>query len=181
MSNRAEFNKKAEVILDFMDSYETIRQVDLAKFFPKDNKVIAYLLKNRRLFESIDDLYISTSIDVSPDRAMSAALGVLGDIFDKVHSHTRATPPAQISFTTHSGDYYEIIYVRHSMEAMVTALFTTQLTTKQKDKSHEDKVKRMVIIEDLAQMDRLQIPNIMRFALISPNGELTYYKAKGVD
>jgi hypothetical protein len=95
---------------------------------------------------------------------------VLSDVFEKVQSHTKATAPVQISFITHSGDDYEIIYVGYGMEAMVTA------TLDVKNQPSDRTVKRMVIVEDKSQMKRLQLPGTTRFALVQPDGSLSYFK-----
>jgi len=110
---------------------------------------------------------------------MLAALSVLADIFEKVKSHARATAPVQISFVTYSGEYYEIVYVGYGMEVMITASFNAQLATMQRSREYRDyadTTKRMVIVEDKSQMTRLQIPGITRFALIQPDGSLSYFK-----
>ena len=177
MMDRAEFNHSAEVILDFVDTYGMLKNGYLKKFFPNDKKVINYLITHKRLSKSSDGAYITINEETRPDKALLAALGMLSDIFEKVKTHARATPPAQISFITQSGDYYEIIYVAYGMEAMVTASYKTQLFAKKQSKSHVDTTKRMMIVENTDQMERLQIPGIVRFALVQPNGSLTYYKA----
>jgi hypothetical protein len=174
VNDRTEFNKKGEEILDFVNTFGTMSGICLDKLYPQDIKVINYLIKNRRLYKSPDGSYIGTNQDPQPDKHMIAALGVLTDIFDKVQSYAKATAPAQISFVTHTGDYYEIIYVGYGMEAMVSA--SSQLAMKKSSLNCADSVKRIVIIEDKSQMTRLQLPGIMRFALVQPDGSLSYFK-----
>ena len=182
LNQRDEFNKKCEDILSFLDIYTMMKFEYVEKFFPHSKKVINYLVKNQRVYKTPDGIYISTEKDTRPDKCLIASLGVLADIFEKVQSHTRATAPAQISFITYSGDYYEIVYVGYGMEAMVMASFETQSLAKQRSKVHEnytDTTKRIIIVEEKSQMMRLLIPRITRFALIQPNGSLSYFK--GVD
>jgi len=178
MNDRTEFNKKAEEILSFMDSYGTVRYEHLEIFFPDNGKSVKYLIKNKRLHKSTDGTYVGVDLPPRPDKPLIAALSVLGNVLGKVHAHTKATSPAQISFITHSGEYYEIIYVAHGMEAMAAAAFETQLTARKHSGNYSDTTKRMVIVEDKNQMDRLQIPGTTRFALVLPDGSLTYYKTK---
>jgi len=177
MSERTEFNKQGEEILDFLDGYGVLRLEHFEKFFPRSNKIIGYLVKNQRLYKSHDGAYVSTDQAFRPDKCLIAALGVLADIVGKVQSHTRATAPAQISFITRSNDYYEIIYVGYGMEAMVKASFETQLAAKGRDNNHADTTKRIIIVEDISQMDRLRLPGTMRYALVQPDGSLSYYTA----
>jgi len=176
MSARTEFNKKGEEILDFVDAYGILRCEHLEKIFPGSKKIVGYLTKHQRLHKSSDGAYISSDPGLQPDKCIAAALGVLADIIDKVQSHTRAAAPSQISFVSHSGDYYEIIYVEYGMEALVTACLETQLAAKQQSKDYSNTIKRMVIVESKSQMTRLQIPGIVRFALVLPDGSLSYFK-----
>ena len=177
MSERMEFNKKGEEVLEFLDIYGAVRLRYMERLFPNSDKIIGYLIKNQRLFISTDETYISTDPDHRPDKCLTAALGVLADVLERVQSYTKATPPAQISFITHSGDYYEIIYVGYGMEAMVTAALETQLTAKKLNLADADSAKRMIIVEDIHQIERLNIQGTTRFALVKPDGNLNYYKA----
>jgi len=179
--DRSEFTKKAEVVLEFVDAYGTLRCSHLEKFFPESQKAVNYLIKHKRLYESPDKIYISADEEMRPEKSMMAALSMLGDIAEKVKTHTRAEAPTQISFFTHSGDYYEIVYVGYGLEAMVSAAFGVQLAARKRNAGpyYADTTKRMVIVEDINQMEQLQIPNIARFALVKPDGSLTYYKGAG--
>ena len=176
MNKRIEFNKKGEEILSFLESYGVLKYEHFEKFFPGSKKIISYLIKNQRIYECADKVYVSTERDFRTDKCLIATMSVLADIFEKVQSHTRATAPAQISFYTYSGDYYEIVYVGYGMEAMISASFEMQLTARQPPIDNAGKAKRIAIIEDKSQMTRLQIPGIVRFVLIQPDGSLSYFK-----
>ena len=176
MDKTNEFREKAERILDFIETYGVLKYAQLEKFFPDSRKNFDYLVKNKRLFKIEDGSYISTDLELRPDKTIIAALSVLGDVLSKVKMYSRAIPPAQVSFITYDGEYYEIIYVAHGMEAMITAAFDTQLAARKRNQTNEDNAKRMIIVEDKAQMQRLRIPGTMRFALVQPDGSLTYYK-----
>ena len=176
MNKRLEFNRKAEEIINFLDVYEVLRREQIEKFFPCSKKIVNYLIKGERLYESSDGIYIGAEGKFLPDKCLIAALSVLADVFKKVHSHAKATAPVQISFLTYSGEYYEIIYVGYGMEVMMVAFFETQIVANQRLSTHADTGKRMVIVEDKSQMTRLQMPGIARFALIQPDGSLSYFK-----
>jgi hypothetical protein len=172
----SDFIKKGEEILDFIDAYETLRQEQLEKFFPNSGKIVGYLVKTGRLFISPDKIFLSTDEKPRPDKCLIAALGVLADLSGKVKNHARAAAPVQIAFTTHSGDFYEIIYVGLGMEAIMTASLGMQDAASGRDKDYVDTTKRIVIVEDKSQMERLLIPGIARFALVQPDGNLSYFK-----
>ena len=169
MDGRDEFNEQCLEILDFLDNYGTMRYDYLEKFFPGSDKKVSYLIKKRRLHKSPDGVFIGTEQDPRPNKCMAAALGVLADIYEKVKSFTGASAPSLISFVTHSGEFYEIVYVSYGMEVMVTASF------RNRHKNYTDATKRIVIVEDIRQMEKLKIPGTARYALISPDGSLTYY------
>jgi hypothetical protein len=61
---------------------------------------------------------------------------------------------------------------------MITASVETQLAAKQKIKGFIDTTKRMVIIEEKKQMEKLQIPGTARFAHVQPDGRLIYYQGR---
>ena len=177
MSDRADFNKMGEEILNFLDAYGMLKAEHVEKFFPGSKKVVSYLVKTQRIHKSLDEIYISVDQDSHPDKCLIAALGVLADVFEKVKSHAKAMAPVQISFLAHNGDFYEIIYVGYGMESMVTAFYETQIAAEKRGKERTDNAKRMVIVEHTEQMERLPIQGIVRFALIQPDGSLIYYKA----
>jgi len=176
LNTKADFIRQGEKILDFIDIYGAVRIEHLEKFFPDRKKVVNYLIKHQRLHQSLDGVYVSTYPTTRPDKCLIAALGVLADVLDKVESHTKSISPAQISFITHTNDFYEIIYVSYGMETMVNVFFENQIANKRKDGFNSVNVKRIVIIEDIKQMERLYIPQTTRFALVSPNGSLTYFR-----
>ena len=176
MSKRIEFNKKGEEILRFVETYGVLKHEHLDKFFPGNKKIVSYLIKNQRLHQCDNETYIGTERNPRPDKCLIAALSVLGDVFEKVQNHAKAIPPAQISFYTYPGDFYEIVYVGYGMEAMVTAFYETQLAAAQRSKEYADTTKRMAIVEDKSQMTKLRIPGIVRFALIQPDGSISYFK-----
>ena len=175
MNERSEFIKKGEEILSFVDDYNILRHEYLNMFFPGSGKIVNYLLKTGRLYRSLDGFYISTDKKTTPDKCLIAALGVLADLSGKVKTHARAAAPAQIAFTTHSGDFYEIIYVGFGMELMMAASFEMQAAI-ERPNDYVGTIKRIIIVEDKSQMESLQIPGITRFALVSPDGSLSYFK-----
>ena len=176
MGTNSVFIERSVEILDFVDIYGALRLENIERIFPHSRKIIRYLTKNQRLYESPDGIYISTDPASLPDKCLIAALGVLADIFDKVKSHTKAASPVQISFVTHSNDYYEIIYICYGMEAMVTATLESQQSVRVQNNKCNEITKRIVIVEDKNQMDRLKIPQTTCFALVLPDGSLIYFR-----
>jgi len=102
-------------------------------------------------------------------------LGVLADVIEKVQGHVIAAAPVQISFITHSNEYYEIIYVGLGMEAMVAASFEMLLAAKRQSSNYMCATKLIVIIEDKRQMTKLRFQGITLLALIQPDGSFSYF------
>lgn len=176
MNSNADFIKHGEKILDFLDNYGAVRLEHIEKFFPSSKKIIAYLIKDKRLHNGSDGAYISSDPMSLPDKRLNAALGVVTDVYDKVKSYAKGAEPTQISFVTHAGDYYEIIYVSCGMETMVAATLEAQVTARTQGNNNDCNVKRIIIIEDKSQMDMLQISYTTSFALVSPDGGFNYFK-----
>ena len=173
--------EEAEAILDLVEFCNVVKIEQIPKIFPNSNceKILNFLLKRQRIHISEDKTYIhSTQIgrgDVPrPDKALIAALGVLGDIIGKVQTYTKSIPPAQLSFLSHSGDFFEICYVKYGMEAMTVSMFNSHNTGNSQKKASV--TKRIVIIEDATQIDELKgkIPGIARFAIVLADGGFKY-------
>jgi len=164
--------EEAVAVLDLIDTCNAVGREQLPRIFPDSNceKIISYLLKRKRVHLSKDGTYLhSTHIGKGdmprPDKALIAALNVLGDIRGKVQTYTKAIQPAQVAFISTSGDYYEICYVTYGLEAIVASMF-----------GNSGEAKRIVIIEDMGQAEKIKgkIPGLMRFARIIPEGGFEY-------
>ena len=172
------FENRTKEILNLVDEYEVIKYDQLMKIFPGRARALEALIKKNRLYRSPGGEYICARLvgkerTRRPDKALIAALGVLGDFIStgQVYYHTKADHPAQISFVTTKGSYYEIIYVTFGHEIMANAVYKEKPV---------DEVKRIVIIEDVSQNKKLKIPGAVRFALVMPNGNIEYAgKASG--
>jgi len=182
-----DYNKQElETFLDFIDACDMVKISQLTKLFPnlgegKLEKMKRNLLRGKRVHISkcgqyLHSTQIGTTDDPRPDRALTVALGVLGDLMPKVQYHHRAVAPAQVYFTTHSGGVFEIVYVGFGSEAMVFGMFKNL----QKDDSEE--IKRIVVIDDYGQIAKIKerIPGIWRFALIKQDDIFEYISPGGV-
>ena len=174
---------EAEEVLDFIESCDVVRADQLSKLYPNYNisKITKYLVGRKRIHMSSDGQFINstqvgTTDEPRPDKALIATLGVLGDLMSKVRQHTKAPPPAQISFLSHNGELFEIVYVGYGLEAMVSNMFNRSQPTS------SEEVKRIIVIEDTSQAAKVKakIPNIMRFALVLPSGGYEYINPDSV-
>ena len=180
------FFVKSEVerVLDFIESCDVVRKEQVRKLFPEYeiDLIIGYLLKKKRIHISESEYLHSTQIgrdvkkNLVPDEALSAAIGVLGDLMGKVKYFTKALAPAQIAFQSLSGDMYEIIYVGYGLEVMIGSIYNRIANVAGKT---DNSVKRIIIVQDKTQIEKVKgrIPNIMRFALVQQNGTFSYTNA----
>jgi len=188
MDKRRGFDNLNEQILDFVtNGGGCVRRAHIERVFPfkdKEGNIISnhnpsrninYLLKNRRLYQEEGDL-LSDKGGTKPQPAMYAAVCVLCGAFDNVESYSFAAYPAQINFVTKKTEMYEIIYVRYGDEAGIQASISVHEQRRPKNNFPISKAKRMVIVEDLSQIEKLQIPGTARYAMMQPNGEMDYFK-----
>ena len=168
MRGRDDFNKKGNAIMDTMDMYGMMKRSQLEAMFPGHEKIINYLIKNKRLLPLVGGAYIGQDETAEPNKYLITTIGVLIDVISKVTYHTTGNFPVQVIFTTIGGDYYEIIYAEQGNEALIAAAFKTQGV----EHGIHDTTKRLVIIEDMAQIEKVKcaIPNIVRFVLANDDG-----------
>jgi len=168
---------EAEAVLDFIESCDMVKIEQLTKLYPEYNidKITRFLINRKRVHMSSDGEYlhgtpVGTTDEPRPNKALIATLGVLSDVMSKVKFHAKAPPPAQISFLAHSGELYEIVYVGYGLEAMVSSMYGSLQNV------NPEEVRRIVVLEDKSQIEKIKerIPNIMRFALVKPNGGYDY-------
>jgi len=175
--SREMFSNRNKEILNFVAKYGgCVKKSHIETVFKRSSKNIQFLQKHKRLHDVGNDI-LSNTLKLEPNKGMIAALTVLCAAIDGVVSHATANFPALISFLSKSGGVYEILYARHGNETgiLVDMNVSTQKNVK---KSSQTLVKRIVILDDASQMETVNIPDTMRFAVIQPDGELAYYNKK---
>jgi len=183
-----DFNKQElDRFLDFIETCDMVKINQLPKLFTdfsveKIEKMKRSLLKRKRIHlskcgEYLHSTQIGTTNDPRPDKALTVALGVLGDLMPKVQYFHKAAPPAQIYFITHNGGVFEIIYVEYGNEALVSGMVKSMLNNDSED------VKRIIIIDDSGQIAKMKnrIPNIWRFALVKQGDAFEYINPEEVE
>lgn len=94
------------------------------------------------------------------------AVWVLLDFLDKTEYHSVSEFPVKIIFFA-GGELYEIIHVANGQEALVGHLL---------NQNREGMGKRIVIVEEPAQISRLEIAGVSGFCTVSMKGNVQYYK-----
>jgi len=180
MDRKEEFRNLIERIVDFVsDSGGVMLQAHVWRIFPEAmQKHINYLIKHRRLYEIEDGKMIADAPDAKPKRPAIAATGVLCDFIDKMDDYTFCEYPAQMNLIAKNGDILEILYVKYNDEAGIQASIAMQDKNMAKEMKGYVAPKRIAVLEDPVQAERLNIPSILRFATMEPDGKMTYFSKK---
>ena len=185
MDKKDMFDSLNGKIMDFVtDSGGCVREHHILRIFPEAKKWdadgsrnINYLIKRGRLFRT-DDGLLADEEDVKPNKPAIAAIGVLCDLYDKVASYMIEAYPVQASFISQAGDAFEIIYVKYGDEAGLQASLSLHDQHMLKANTGFVTPKRIAIVDTPKQAETLDIPNIVRFAVMNEGGSMTYFNKK---
>ena len=95
-----------------------------------------------------------------------SSVWVLLDFIDQVEYHTVGEFPAAILCFA-NGELYEIVPIPQGKETMICQL----LRQPQKDAD-----KCIVVVDDAAQIEMLDIPQVAGFCTVAEDGTVSYYK-----
>ena len=113
--------------------YHAITQEQLLGLYPNKQKqvlnLLAYLVRQKRLFLDGDGFYRTTDQPEEFDRGLSAALWILIDFIDRVDYHSIGSEfPTKIVFFAQD-EVYEIIYRRWSITSSPVKQRTRRTTS----------------------------------------------------
>ena len=171
MKTRAElYGHEAVGLLRDITMYRVLEKEQLLRLYPgkrgKIENLLAYLTKQGRIF-FVDGRYCA-SLDCAEqmDRGLLAAVWVLIDFIEQVEFHSVSDFPAKIIFFA-EGEVYEIIYVEQGKETIISHLLSIP---------REEPSKYIVLVEDLSQLQKLELPPVNGFCTVSPDGEVHYFQ-----
>lgn len=172
MKTRADIygNETAE-LLRLVSLYPGIRKTQLLRFFPAKPDMIlnllSHLTKQGRICISGSENYFPAGLhDAVPDRRMIQAVWVLLDFIEQTEFHSPSDFPVNVIFFV-AGELYEIISVPTGQEMLIAgALLHSR---------HSDS-RRIVIVEDTAQIAELDFPGISGFCTVESEGQIHYYQ-----
>jgi hypothetical protein len=173
MKTRAElYSKEASELLRTVSTYKSVTTEQLLRLFPgRENKtqlLLTQLEKQGRI--SINDgIAVMPGNEDAPDREMLAAFWVLLDFIDRAEYHTAGEFPVKICFFA-DAEMFELIYAAPGRETLISRALST---------GDNDPPRRLVIVEDVAQIERIHIPNTAGYFTVSPGGTVSYYKREG--
>lgn len=172
MKSRSQiYRNEAATLLRDLTTYHHIRHNQILKLYPgKESKIenlLSYFVKQGRIFyDQHRDIY-HDGIEASPDHAMLAAIWVLLDFIDKVEYHSVVDFPACLLFLA-EGDLYEIFFIPEEKEILYTQAISQE---------GGENGKRIVIVENVHQIDRLSIPGVTAYCTVDiATGAIQYYR-----
>ena len=151
--------------------YPCLTEGQLCRFFPEKEvtakTLLAHMLKEERIFCAENGRYYANQeARNNADKDLSRCVWVLLDFIDQVEYHTVGEFPAAILCFA-NGELYEIVPIPQGKETMICQL----LRQPQKDAG-----KRIVVVDDAAQIELLDIPQVAGFCTVAEDGTVSYYK-----
>jgi hypothetical protein len=165
------YRKEAATLLRDLTTYHFMYREQLLRLYPgKESKIenlLSYFLRQGRIFyEKNTDLY-HDGTEAKPDMSMLAAIWVLTDFIEKVEYHSAVDFPAALIFVA-DGELYEVLHIPVDKEAVTEHAIAQQGC---------DAEKRIVIVEDPKQVERLYIPNVTAYCTVDmQTGAIQYYR-----
>lgn len=172
MKNRAAiYQREAAEMLHNISLYPGLTEEQLCRFFPEKEAtakaLLAHMLKEGRVFRDRNGrCYANQEAQNGADKDLSRCIWVLLDFIDQVEYHAVGEFPASILCFA-NGELYEIVPIPQGKETMICLL----LRQPQKDAG-----KRIVVVDDAAQIELLDIPQAAGFCTVAEDGTVSYYK-----
>ena len=167
------YGQEATSILRDITMYRALTEEQLLRLYPgkrsKVQNLLTYLTKQGRIWH-IDGLYCAApecAEDV--DKGLLAAIWVLADFIDQVEYHSVGDYPAKIIFFA-DGEVYEIVHAAQGKAVLLSHVLAD---------TGEQPSRYLVLVDDLAQIAELMIPNVNGYCTVSPAGEVQYYQKEG--
>lgn len=171
MKTRAElYGKEAANLLRDVTMYRAMTEEQVLRLYPgkreKMKNLLAYLTRQGRIHH-VDGLYCAApECGAAPDRGLLAAVWVLADFIDRVEYHSVGDYPASVIFFA-DGEVYEIIHAAQGKEVLVSHVLSS---------AGELPSRYLVLVDDPAQIEQLQIPHASGYCTVSPEGDVQYYQ-----
>lgn len=165
------YSREAAEILRDITTYHYIRHDQLLRLYPQKKQevienLLSYLVRQGRIFYEPDRDWYHDGMEAHADTEMLATLWVLTDFIDKAEYHSATDFPVKLLFFA-EGETYEVVSVPADKEALIEQALL---------QSGEENGKRILIIEDTAQIERLHIADVAAYCIVSGTGQIQYYK-----
>ena len=165
------YRKEAAELLRDLTTYHHIYRNQILRLYPgKESKIenlLSYFTRQSRIFYDKDlDMY-HDGTEAPPDMSMLASIWVLIDFIEKAEYHSAVDFPAALVFVS-DGELYEVLHIPPDKEALMEHAIAQQ---------GSDAEKRIVIVEDIRQIERLSIPYTTAYCTVDvQTGAVQYFK-----
>ena len=164
------YRQDAASLLRDISMYRVLRKEQLLRLYPgKEQSVrmlLDYLVKQSRIYH-IGTVYCADpSCADGVDRGLLAAVWVLVDFIDRVEFHSIGEFPAKVIFIA-DGKVYEVIHIERGKETMMCQIM---------GRRGDDTPLPLVLVDDPAQINGLELPNVCGYCTVSLDGEVQYYQ-----
>lgn len=157
-----------------LSMYRCLSLTQISRMFPELSKEQLMTLLNKlerkgRLTMNLKDKLAFYTGVTQKDPAVLVSFWVLLDFGDSVIYHTICDYPVTLCFTAND-NCYDVIFIPEGKEQLMN-----QAMSAYKD---EDS-KRILIVEDTAQITLLSVPDTVCYCTVSETGEVIYYQIQG--
>lgn len=172
MKTRAQiYGREAAALLRDISMYHVMAEEQLLRLHPgKEDKIrnlLAYLVRQGRIWQDGNCYCDTPEGRMGMKQALFDAVWILADFIDQVEFHSAGDYPAEIIFFA-DGEVYEIVYAAQGKEVMLSQILSS---------SGEQPSRYLVMIEEVEQIAQLHIPNVSGYCIVSPGGDVEYYKS----
>ena len=144
---------------------------DLGRLFPDSigviGTVVNHLFRERRLTKVGNQIALEMDAINNPITGMKKALCVFSEFYPKAEYYTGEDYPGMFCFFA-DGIEYEILYAASGQENIVNKVCELP----------EEPPKRLIVIESMEQIDKLNVQNTAAFCLVDDSGAIQYYQKK---
>jgi len=164
------YSKEAAELLRVIADYKVLLTEQIIRLFPGREEKVQIILHNlrsqRRIWVSQDGRTIKAAEDVETDAGMLKAFWILLDFIDRVEYHCVGSFPVVLSFFL-DAEFYEVVFILPDQEALACHALSGK----------PDEIgKRIVIVEDAGQIEKLNVPGASGYCTVTANGGIQYYQ-----
>lgn len=162
---------EAKELVRIMSLYGALPLRQVMALFPGRTEsmrnLISWYVKQKRLYYQPDSGMLLETPDREAVPGIEQAFWVLLDFLDRVEYHTASDFPAVISFFTED-DNFDIVVVPEGQENLISHALSYV--------DSENAGKRLVVVDDPAQIPKLPISNVAGFCTVDTGGEVSYFQ-----
>lgn len=164
------YSQEAAGLLRDISMYRALTEKQILGLYPGKEGIIRRLLDHMTAQARIlhqDGLYFAgQDRPDNIDWGLLAAVWVLVDFIDRVEYHAVGEFPVKVIFIA-DGEVYEVVHAEQGREHILARLLRA---------SGDETSRYLVLVDDPAQIDTLDLPHVCGYCTVAPSGEVQYYQ-----